>query len=127
METPKIVHPITTDEFGFYKLYFTISNTNSNNPLTPKATEVISIICSEDKDFLNKKQFKHELAKKLNVKTPRIYKILTELLDRELIQNVDNKLQLHSGLKAMQSNIKYLLEKNIHQFNYEMLFQISDD
>jgi len=124
MNTPKILHPINTDEFGFYKTYFTISNINANDPLTPKAIDVIASICSSDKNFLDRKQFKHDLANRLNVKTPRVYKLLTELKEKGILLETDSKYTLVKGLVALQSNVKYLLEKGESQFNYELMFNV---
>jgi len=127
MKTPKIVHPIETNEFGFYRLYFTLSNFIAEEPLTPKALDVISSICSREKEFLGKKRFKHDLAQTLKVKTPRIYKLLDELERSKMLIHTENSYELPKTLQSLQSNVKYLLDTEQTQFGYEMLFNIKDE
>jgi hypothetical protein len=122
-----IIDPISTDEFGFYKLYFTIYNVKINSILTDRAIDLYSFLCAGELNILNTKKHKYVLAEKLGVKLPRIYKLMEELEYNQLIIKVETGYEFPQEIDSLRKAIKYFIKNEETEFKYEMNFKITNN
>lgn len=127
---PTITDPISTDEAGFYRMHFTIRNAkvSSDLRLTTRAIDVLAEICAGPPNWLQSKSYKNTIAKRLNVKSPRIYTLLSELEQKGVLRVDENKVYwLPDDLLNLTISVKKLLDKGIDIFMYALQFKIESD